>query len=103
VPQLSQFDKQATLGDDGRVTVRGAVEQRDAPVHFHFAVVQDGTILSGRAESSGDRWGGTTDRGGLQEGPAVALGLAVTLRDGPTAGFETFTWVEEVSLARSPA
>jgi hypothetical protein len=100
VPQLSQFDKQATIQGDGRVSVGGSVTQQSEPVHFHFAVVQDGTILSGRGDSSGDRWGGTTDGAGLEEGRAVALGLAVTLREGPTAGFETFTWVEEVTLSR---
>ena len=99
MPPLSQFDKQATLEADGRVTVRGDVTQRAQPVHFHFAVVQDGTIVSGRGDSSGDRWGGTTDGGGLGEGRAVALGLAVTLDEGPAAGFETFTWAEEVTLA----
>jgi hypothetical protein len=100
MPPLSQFDKQATLGADGRVTVRGDVTQRAQPVHFHFAVVQDGTIVGGRGSASGDRWAGTTEDGGLDEGRAVALGLAVTLDDGPAAGFQTFTWAEEVTLAR---
>jgi hypothetical protein len=100
VPQLSQFDKQATLQADGRVHVGGSVTQQAEPVHFHFALVQNGEIRDGRGESSGDRWAGTTDRPGLEEGRAVALGLAVTLREGPTAGFETFTWVEEVTISR---
>jgi hypothetical protein len=100
VPQLSQFDKQATLEADGRVTVRGDMTPRAEPVHFHFAVVQDGTMVSGRGDGSGSRWAGTTNGGAFTEGRAVALGLAVTLPDGPTAGFETFTWIEEVTLSR---
>ena len=109
----SQFDKEATLEADGRVTVRGAVapetdEQgvvvpRSSPVRFHFMVAQGGHVLEGEATSTADRWVGTTNGAGpaLELGPAVALGLAVEVRQRPSPGFESFTWVEEVDLKQA--
>jgi hypothetical protein len=109
---LSQFDKEATLGEDGTVTVRGAVapetdEQgvvvpRSHPVRFHFLIGQGEHVLEGEAVSTTDRWIGTTDGGsGLKLGPAVALGLAVEVKEQPAPSFQTFTWVEEITLKPS--
>jgi hypothetical protein len=111
--QLSQFDKEATLGKDGRVTVsgsvaaemdeRGVVVPRSDAVRFHFLIVQGEHVLEGESVSSADLWKGTTsDAGqGLSMGPAVALGLAVEVKKQPTASFQTFTWVEEITLKPS--
>ena len=108
--QLSQFDKDATLDEDGTVTVFGAVAPetdehgkvvpRRNPVRFHFLIVQGDHVLKGEAVSIADRWSGTTsDSGGLSLGPAVALGLAVEVKKQPTPTFLSSTWVEEITLS----
>ena len=109
---LSQFDKDATLDKNGRVSVTGVVVAetddmgkvvaRTSPVQFHFLIVQGEHILQGEATALGDRWGGTTDdAGGLTPGPAVALGLGVEVKKQPTPTFVSSTWVEEITL-RAP-
>jgi hypothetical protein len=110
---LSQFDKEATFGEDGKVTISGAVasetdEQgevvpRSNTVRFHFLIVQGEHVLEGESASTGDRWTGTTLDAdtGLSIGPAVALGLAVEVKKQPTASFQTFTWMEEITLKSS--
>jgi hypothetical protein len=107
--QLSQFDKDATLDEDGRVSVSGTVPAetdehgnvvpRRNTVRFEFLIVQGEHVLKGESASRADRWSGTTsDAGGLSPGPAVALGLAVEVKKQPTPTFLTFTWVEEITL-----
>lgn len=106
---LSQFDKDATLDQDGRVSVSGTVAdetdehgnavQRRNPVRFEFLIVQGEHVLKGESASIADRWSGTTaDAGGLSLGPAMALGLAVEVKKQPTPSFLTSTWVEEITL-----
>jgi hypothetical protein len=79
---------------------QGVVVPRRNPVRFHFLIVQGEHVLEGESVSSADRWSGTTlDAGqGLSMGPAVALGLAVEVKEQPTPSFQTFTWVEEITL-----
>jgi hypothetical protein len=108
--QLSQFDKQATLAEDGKVTVFGAVAQetdehgnvvpRRNPVRFHFLIFKDGRVLHGESASIADRWSGTTSDAdqGMSMGPAVAFGLAVEVKEKPTPMFLTSSWVEEITL-----
>ena len=106
---LSQFDKDATLDQDGRVSVSGTVGaetdengnvvQRRSTVRFEFLIVQGEHVLKGESASNADRWSGTTsDAGGLSLGPAVALGLAVEIKKKPTPTFLTSTWMEEITL-----
>ena len=108
--QLSQFDKEATIGDGGRIRVsgpvapatdeQGQVVERQIPVRFHFMVVKDGHVLHGESTSLGNRWSGTTSIGaeGLTPGPAMALGFAVETKTSPTATFETASWVETIEV-----
>jgi hypothetical protein len=79
---------------------QGNVIPRQNAVRFHFLVVQGDHVLKGESASHADRWSGTTaDAGqGLSMGPAVALGLAVEVKEQPTPSFQTFTWVEEITL-----
>jgi hypothetical protein len=79
---------------------QGEVIPRRSTVRFHFLIVQGDHVLRGEASSNAERWGGTTEDAGqgLTTGPAVGLGLAVEVKEQPTAGFQTFTWVEELTL-----
>lgn len=106
---LSQFDKDATLDDDGTVSVSGTVAaETDAQgnvvprrntVRFHFLIVQGEHVLKGESASRADRWSGVTeDAGGLSPGPAVAIGLAVEAKKKPTPTFLSSTWMEEITL-----
>jgi hypothetical protein len=107
--QLSQFDKDATLDEAGRVSVSGSVAAetdehgnvvpRRNTVRFEFLIVQGEHFLKGESASRADRWSGITeDAGGLSMGPAVALGLAVEVKKKPTPSFLTSTWMQEITL-----
>jgi hypothetical protein len=108
--QLSQFDKEATLDQDGRVTVAGPVAletdedgkviPRRSTVRFHFLIVQGDHVLQGESASNADRWTGTTldANHGLTPGPATAMGHAVEVKEKPTPTFLSSTWVEEITL-----
>lgn len=106
---LSQFDKDATLDDDGTVSVSGTVAaetdehgnvvQRRNPVRFEFLIVQGEHVLKGESASRADRWSGITeDAGGLSLGPATAIGLAVEVKKKPTPTFLSSTWMQEITL-----
>jgi hypothetical protein len=111
--QLSQFNSEATIGDDGRVAVsglvaletdeRGRAVPRRHPVRFHFLVVQNGKVLSGDAESRDETWSGfTTDPDpAFSAGPALAIGLAVEVLEEPTPTLRTSTWAEDITLKSS--
>jgi hypothetical protein len=106
---LSEFDKLATLRPDGSIRVTGTLEpERDdqgndvpwvVPVNFHFMIVKDGLMATGRSQSATGIWGTLTPPlPGLTPGPAQAVGIAILARQGPPLAFETFTWVEEIQL-----
>jgi hypothetical protein len=77
----------------------GKVVPRHHPVRFHFLIVQGDHVLHGESASIADRWSGTTsDSGGMSLGPAVAMGLAVEVKEQPTPTFLSLTWVEEITL-----
>lgn len=106
---LSQFDKDATLNEDGTVSVSGAVAAetdengnvvpRRNTVRFEFLIVQGEHVLKGESASRADQWTGVTESGGgLSLGPAVAIGLSVEVKKKPTPTFLSSTWMQEVTL-----
>jgi hypothetical protein len=110
--QLSQFNDEATLDEDGTVTVSGAVAAetdehgkavpRSTPVLFHFLIVQGDKVVQGNAESSDDTWSGVTDPGQtLSAGEATALGHALEVVEQPTPTFRTATWATKIVLKPS--
>jgi hypothetical protein len=100
----SQFST-ATLVADGTVGVDGTLEidaegLLSPEVEFRFLLVQGDVVVQGRGRGQAGFWSGKTLLGQppLQEGDAVAIGLAFAVRrDSP--GYETFTWVDRIRLA----
>jgi hypothetical protein len=121
MPPLSEFDRQATLADDGTLTIGGPMEPsrdkqgaqvaRPAPLDVLFVVAQDGGgIARGRGQTENGTWKGTaTGSQGLRRGPARAFGLVVepTITPGnrgvPLVTFHTSTWAQDVELVPPPA
>ena len=100
----SQFNSPATLLPDGSVAVEGSLEVDPAAmlgeVEFRFLLVQGDVVVRGRGQGTAGIWQGTTLVGQppLQEGNALAIGLAVLARSSP-AGYETFSWADQIRLA----
>ena len=100
----SQFNSPATLLADGSVAVEGRLDVDPAAmlgeVEFRFLLVQGEVVARGRGQGTPGFWHGTTLVGQppLQEGDALAIGLAFLARGGP-AGFETFSWADQIRLA----
>lgn len=76
----------------------GNVVPRTTPVRFHFLIVQDGNVVSGEADATGNAWEGTAAAEGLTPGPALAVGLAIQVKGTPAPTFETATWAEQIML-----
>jgi len=106
---LSQFDQDATLNDNGTVSVSGTVAAetdehgdvvpRRNTVRFEFLIVQGEHVAKGESASRADQWTGVTESaGGLSLGPALAIGLAVETKKKPTPGFLSSTWMQEIVL-----
>jgi hypothetical protein len=100
----SQFNSPATLLPDGTVAVDGNLsidpDGLISDVEFRFLIVQGDVVVPGRGRGSNGFWSGKTDAGlvGLEEGDALAIGLAVAGRRDP-AGYETFSWADRIRLA----
>jgi hypothetical protein len=100
----SQFNSPATLVSDGTVAVDGNLEVDPAgllsDVEFRFLLVQGDVVVQGRGQGTAGFWSGKTLAGQppLQEGDALAIGLAFVGRRDP-AGYETFTWADRIRLA----
>jgi hypothetical protein len=100
----SQFNSPATLLPDGSVSVAGSLEVDAAAivadVEFRFLIVQGDVVVQGTGTGSEGGWHGTTpaSEAGLQEGDALAIGLAFVGRRSP-AGFEAFSWADQIQLA----
>jgi hypothetical protein len=101
----SQFNSPATLVGDGTVAVEGGLgidpEGLLSPeVEFRFLLVQGDLVVQGRGQGTAGGWRGKTLEGqpSLEEGDALAIGLAVATRQEPP-GYETFTWVDQIRLA----
>jgi hypothetical protein len=103
---FSQFNSPATLRADGTVQVTGpfTVAEPVQDVEFRFMIVQNDVVVEGRGRGRGGSggWSGETDRGQgrLEEGPALAIGLALLARKRPGRGYETFTWSGQIELKR---
>jgi hypothetical protein len=102
----SQFDSPAILRPDGSVQVTGSftVTPPVQDVEFRFMIVQNDEVAegTGRGQGNSGRWSGETDRGQgrLEEGSALAIGLALLARTEPGRGYETLTWSGQIELKR---
>jgi hypothetical protein len=100
----SQFNSPATLLADGSVAVEGSLEVDHAAVlsevEFRFLIVQGEVVVQGTGRGSAGVWSGTAPggQGDLEEGDALAIGLAFVGRRSP-AGYETFSWADRIRLA----
>jgi hypothetical protein len=100
----SQFST-ATLVADGTVAVDGTLEidpegLLTPEVEFRFLLVQGDVVVQGRGRGTNGFWSGKTLLGQptLQEGDALAIGLAFATRRDPP-GYESFTWADRIRLA----
>ena len=99
----SQFNSPATLLADGSVAVEGGLEvdvtAALSDVEFRFLLVQGDVVVQGRGRGTAGFWSGTTLAGQppLQEGDALAIGLAFVGRHTP-AGYEIFSWSDQIRL-----
>jgi hypothetical protein len=67
--------------------------------HLRFVIAQDGTLVEDEADDvSGGQWTWTGSAGGLQPGTAHGFGIAVMFKQAAPPSFETFSWLEEVTL-----
>jgi hypothetical protein len=102
----SQFDSPATLRGDGTVQVTGSFTLAEPvqDVEFRFMIVQNDEVAegTGRGQGNSGRWAGQTGHGQqqLEEGTALAIGLALIARTEPGRGYETFTWSGQIELKR---
>jgi hypothetical protein len=101
----SQFNSPATLLGDGSVAVEGGLDGVDpaatlSDVEFRFLLVQGDVVVQGTGRGTAGFWSGTTLAGQppLQEGDALAIGLAFVGRHTP-AGYEIFSWSDLIRLA----
>ena len=100
----SQFNSPATLLEDGSVAVDGNLDVDPATalsdVEFRFLIVQGDVVVQGKGRGSAGFWSGTAPagQGDLEEGNALAIGLAFVGRRAP-AGYETFSWADQIRLA----
>ena len=100
----SQFNSPATLLADGSVAVEGGLEvdvtAALSDVEFRFLLVQGDVVVQGKGRGSAGFWSGTAPagQGDLEEGNALAIGLAYLSRRNP-AGYETFSWADQIRLA----
>ena len=101
----SQFNSPATMVADGTVAVEGSLDvdttvMLSTEVEFRFLLVQGDVVVQGRGRGTAGFWSGKTllDQPPLQEGDALAIGLAFVARRDP-AGYETFSWADRIRLA----
>jgi hypothetical protein len=84
-----------TVEVNGPLTANPGMEVK----HLRFMIAQDDVMVEDDADSVSDvGWSGQAPAGGLQPGTAHAFGLAVMLKSASPPSFETFTWVEQVTL-----
>jgi hypothetical protein len=100
----SQFNSPATLLGDGSVAVEGSLDNDPtamlSAVELRFLLVQGDVVVQGRGQGTAGIWTGNTLLGEppLQEGNALAIGLAFVPRRSPP-GFELFSWSDQIRLA----
>jgi hypothetical protein len=101
----SQFNSPATLLPDGSVSVDGDLKidpegLLSPEVEFRFLLAQGDVVVRGGGRGTAGFWSGKTDagQGDLEEGDALAIGLAFVARRDPP-GYETFTWADRIRLA----
>ena len=66
--------------------------------HLRFAIAQGDVMVESEGTASGDSWVGSADAGALKPGDAHGYGVALMFKSGAPPSFETFTWLEQVTL-----
>jgi hypothetical protein len=66
--------------------------------HLRFLIAQGDAMVEDEAVASDGGWSAKTEAAGLQPGPAHGFGLVVAFNPASPPGFETFTWVDQITL-----
>jgi len=81
------------------VKVSGPIDNSESVKHLIFMIGQgEETVDHHAREWSGDTWTGEVDAEGLHAGSAVAVGIAISLGEGPPPSYESFTWSQVVTI-----
>lgn len=100
---FTEFIRLTLLEANGRIFVEGRVRELDPgnpglKATLHFVIVQEGAIAAGDAtvDAPGAEfdWDGiaTPVTGRFTPADALAHGLAILVKGGPSAAFETLIW-----------
>lgn len=66
--------------------------------HLRFMIAQGAVMVEDEGKVWRGKWKGKTPARGLKPGSAQGFGLAVMFKPASPGSFETFTWVEQVTL-----
>ena len=66
--------------------------------HLRFAIAQGDVMVESEGTASGDTWVGSADAGALKPGDAHGYGVALMFKESAPPSFETFSWLEQVTL-----
>jgi hypothetical protein len=66
--------------------------------HLRFAIAQGNVMVESEGNAAAGGWSGSADAGALQPGDAHGYGVALMFKSGAPPSFETFTWLEQVTL-----
>jgi hypothetical protein len=66
--------------------------------HLRFAVTQGDVMVEGEGAAGEGGWTGSTGAGDLKPGAAHAYGVALMFKASAPPSFETFSWLEPVTL-----
>jgi hypothetical protein len=89
----------ATL-TDGTLEVSGPSnpEPGTEVKHLRFAIAQGDVMVEAEGSAATGGWTGSTQAGGLKPGDAHGYGVALLFKESAPPSFETFTWLEQVTL-----
>jgi hypothetical protein len=66
--------------------------------HLRFVITQGEVMVEAEGSASTGGWSGSTDAGGLKPGDAHGYGVALLFKAATPPSFETFSWLEKVTL-----
>jgi hypothetical protein len=108
---FTEFIRLTLLEANGRILVEGRVRELDQgnpglKATLHFVIVQEGAVAAGDATVDAPatefEWDGiaTPVTGQFTAADALAHGLAIIVKGGPSAAFETLTWSRNKSIEK---